>query len=112
SHTAMLMGLAEELTAARATLPGSILFIFQPAEEGVPPGEEGGAELMLKEGLFDRYHPQVVFGMHVWAALRVGDIGYRSGPLMAGVDSFSVEVKGRQSHGAQPWHSIDPIVTS
>jgi amidohydrolase len=112
SHTAMLMGLAEDLTAVRATLPGSVLFIFQPAEEGAPEGEEGGAALMLKEGLFAKYHPQVVFGMHVWAPLAVGDIGYRVGPLMAAVDSFRVLVKGRQSHGARPWQSIDPIVTS
>jgi amidohydrolase len=83
SHTAMLMGLAEELTRVRASLPGKVLFIFQPAEEGAPEGEEGGAQLMLKEGLFTRYRPQVVFGMHVWSALAVGDIGYRSGPLMA-----------------------------
>ncbi len=112
SHTAMLMGLAEELAALRATLPGNVLFIFQPAEEGAPAGEEGGAELMLKEGLFDKYRPQVVFGMHVVSALRVGEIGYRVGPFMAAVDSFTIHVKGRQSHGSRPWQSIDPIVTS
>jgi amidohydrolase len=112
SHTAMLMGLAEALTAERANLPGNVLFIFQPAEEGAPEGEEGGAQLMLKEGLFEKYKPQVVFGMHVWASLRVGDIGYRAGPLMAGVDSFKINVKGKQAHGARPWQSIDPIVTS
>src|SRR6266480_2482357 len=112
SHTAMLMGLAEELAALRTTLPGNVLFIFQPAEEGAPAGEEGGAELMLKEGLFDKYRPQVVFGMHVVSALRVGEIGYRVGPFMAAVDSFTIHVKGRQSHGSRPWQSIDPIVTS
>jgi len=112
SHTAMLMGLAEELTSLRATLPGSVLFIFQPAEEGAPEGEEGGAELMLQEGLFEKYRPQVVFGMHVWAGLAVGDIGYRAGALMAAADAFTIRVRGRQSHGARPWQAIDPIVTS
>ena len=112
SHTAMLMGLAEELSALRATLPGSVLFIFQPAEEGAPEGEEGGAALLLKEGLFDKYHPQVVFGMHVWSALAVGDLGYRVGPLMSAIDAFRVRVIGRQSHGGRPWQGIDPIVTA
>ncbi len=112
SHTAMLMGLAEELAQVRAQLPGRVLFIFQPAEEGPPEGEEGGAQLMLKEGLFEKYRPQVVFGMHVWSALRVGELGYRSGPLMAAVDSYKVHVQGRQSHGSRPWQSIDPVVTA
>jgi amidohydrolase len=112
SHTAMLMGLAGTLAAERASLPGSVLFIFQPAEEGAPEGEEGGAQLMLKDGLFEKYPPQAVFGMHVWAGQRVGQIAYRSGPLMAGVDSFKINVKGRQSHGARPWQSVDPIVTA
>jgi amidohydrolase len=112
AHTAMLMGLAEELTRLRATLPGNVLFIFQPAEEGAPEGEEGGAQLMLKEGLLSRYRPDVVFGLHVWSALAVGDIGYRSGPLMAAVDSYKIHVQGRQAHGSRPWQSIDPIVTS
>jgi amidohydrolase len=112
SHTAMLMGIAQTLATVRESLPGNILFIFQPAEEGAPVGEEGGAELMLKEGLFDRYRPQVVFGMHVWAGQNVGEIAYRIGPVMAAVDSFHIAVKGRQAHGSRPWQSIDPIVTS
>jgi amidohydrolase len=112
SHTAMLLGVAATLAAARERLPGSVLFIFQPAEEGAPEGEEGGAQLMLKEGLFERYPPQVVFGMHVWAGQRVGQIAYRSGPLMAGVDSFRINIQGKQSHGARPWQSVDPIVTA
>ena len=112
SHTAMLMGLAEELSAVRATLPGNVLFIFQPAEEGPPEGEEGGARLMLKEGIFDKYQPQVVFGLHVWSTLHVGEIGLRAGPEMAAADSFRVLVKGRQSHGSRPWGAIDPIVTA
>jgi amidohydrolase len=112
SHTAMLMGIAQIFAGVRASLPGNILFIFQPAEEGAPAGEEGGAELMLKEGLFEKYHPDVVFGMHVWAGDRVGDIAYRAGPVMAAVDSFSIQVKGRQAHGSTPWQSVDPIVAS
>jgi amidohydrolase len=112
SHTAMLMGIAQIFAGVRATLPGNILFIFQPAEEGAPAGEEGGAQLMLQEGLFDKYHPDVIFGMHVWAGDRVGEIAYRAGPVMAAVDSFTIVVKGRQAHGSRPWQSIDPIVTS
>jgi amidohydrolase len=112
SHTAMLMGIAQIFAGVRATLPGNILFIFQPAEEGAPAGEEGGAQLMLQEGLFDKYHPDVIFGMHVWAGYRVGEIAYRAGPVMAAVDSFTVVVKGRQAHGSRPWQSVDPIVTA
>ena len=112
SHTAMLMGLAQIFAGVRESLPGNILFIFQPAEEGPPVGEEGGAQLMLKEGLFEKYHPDVVFGMHVWAGNRVGDIAYRAGPVMAAVDSFNIQVKGRQAHGSAPWRSVDPIVAS
>jgi amidohydrolase len=112
SHTAMLMGIAQIFAGVRATLPGNILFIFQPAEEGAPAGEEGGAQLMLKEGLFDKYHPDVIFGMHVWSGERVGEIAYRAGPVMAAVDSFSIVVKGRQAHGSRPWQSVDPIVTA
>ncbi|MBS0365843.1 MAG: amidohydrolase [Proteobacteria bacterium] len=112
THTAMLMGLAEELTRMRERLPGQVLFIFQPAEEGAPAGEEGGAQLMLKEGLFERYRPQAVFGMHVWSGMNVGEIGYRAGPLLAAADTFTLRVQGRQSHGSQPWHSVDPIVTA
>jgi amidohydrolase len=112
SHTAMLMGIAQVLSGVRESLPGNVLFIFQPAEEGAPAGEEGGAQLMLKQGLFDKYKPDVIFGMHVWAGLRVGDIGYRAGPLMAAVDSFNIVVKGRQAHGSRPWQSIDPIVAA
>jgi amidohydrolase len=112
SHTAMLMGIAQIFAGVRATLPGNILFIFQPAEEGAPAGEEGGAQLMLQEGLFDKYHPDVIFSMHVWAGYRVGEIAYRAGPVMAAVDSFTVVVKGRQAHGSRPWQSVDPIVTA
>jgi amidohydrolase len=112
SHTAMLLGIAQILSGVRDTLSGNVLFIFQPAEEGAPAGEEGGAPLMLKEGLFDKYHPDVIFGMHVWSGQHAGDIAVRAGPVMAAVDSFTIVVKGRQSHGSRPWSAVDPIVTS
>jgi amidohydrolase len=111
-HVAVLMGVAEALTGMRASLPGTVLFIFQPAEEGAPEGEEGGAELMLKEGLFASVKPQAVFGLHMWSLMNVGQIGLRRGPAMAAVDSFKVEVIGRQAHGSRPWQSVDPIVAS
>ena len=111
-HTAVLMGVAEVLAEMRSTLPGTVLFIFQPAEEGPPAGEEGGAALMLKEGIFDGVKPEAVFGLHVWSALNTGEIGYRSGPAMAASDTFSIEVRGRQTHGSRPWQGIDPIVTA
>jgi amidohydrolase len=111
-HTAVLMGVAQTLTAMRASLPGNVLFIFQPAEEGAPEGEEGGASLMLKEGLFDKYPPKAVFGLHMWSMLNAGEIGIRAGPFMAASDSWRIEVLGRQAHGSRPWQGIDPIVTA
>jgi len=110
THTAMLMGVADILVKVRAGLKGNVLFLFQPAEEGAPEGEEGGAALMLKQGVFDRYHPQAVFGLHVVSALQVGQIGYRPGPMMAGADGYKILVQGRSSHGARPWEGVDPIV--
>src|SRR4051812_23721016 len=83
SHTAVLMGVAEALTKAKGRLRGTVVFLFQPAEEGAPPGEEGGASVMLKEGVFEKYKPEVAFGWHAWSSLATGDIGYRSGPLLA-----------------------------
>ena len=100
------------LTGMRESLPGNVLFIFQPAEEGAPDGEEGGADLMLREGVFEKYKPAAVFGLHVWASLNVGDIGYRSGPAMAAADTWQLVMNGRQSHGSRPWQGIDPIVAS
>lgn len=112
AHTAVLMGVAEAMVARRAELPGEVLLIFQPAEEGAPDGETGGAEQMLAEGVFKQFKPQAVFGLHVWSTLNAGQIGYRSGPAMAAVDSFNIVVQGKQAHGARPWAGIDPIVTS
>lgn len=112
THTAILMGVAQSLTKVRASLHGNVLFIFQPAEEGAPEGEEGGAQLMLKEGVFDKYKPDLAYGLHVFSTLKVGEIGYRSGPIMAAVNSYQIDIKGKQSHGSRPWQSIDPIVTA
>jgi amidohydrolase len=112
AHVAILMAAAQVLTAVKKDLPGTILFIFQPAEEGVPDGETGGAKQMLAEGVLDIAKPEAVFGLHVTSDLNSGDVGYRSGPLMAGSDRFSLVVAGRQTHGANPWQGVDPIVTS
>lgn len=111
-HMAMLMGAAEQLAAMKDELAGTVVFIFQPAEEGAPADEEGGAELMLKEGLFTQHKPEAVFGIHVWSAGTVGHIGYREGPLMASSDRFEITVKGQQTHGSRPWGGIDPIVAA
>ena len=112
AHTAILMGIAEALVAVRARLPGSVVLIFQPAEEGAPDGEEGGAALMLKQGVFERHRPEAAFGLHVTPIMRTGQIGYRAGPMFAASDSFRILVKGRGTHGARPWGGIDPIVTA
>jgi amidohydrolase len=110
THMAMLLGAARVLSAVRDELAGSILFIFQPAEEGAPLGEQGGAELMLKEGLFERYQPQVIFGMHIGLNMPAGSIAVRPGPAMAAVDYLRINVHGVQTHGARPWGGVDPIV--
>ena len=111
-HMAMLLGAAQALTAVRADLPGSVLFIFQPAEEGAPEGEEGGAELMLKEGLFQERKPAAIFGLHVFAGVPLNKVGYRIGPALAASDRFAIRVVGRQTHGSQPWGGVDPIVVA
>jgi amidohydrolase len=112
SHTAMLLGAAKVLAGMKQNLPGTVIFFFQPAEEGAPEGERGGASLMLDEGLFKDPKPDAVFGMHVFSTLNVGQVGYRSGPLMAGSDWFRIVVHGQQTHGARPWGGVDPIVTA
>lgn len=111
-HTAVQLGVASVLTAMKATLPGTVKFIFQPAEEGAPPGEEGGASLMVKEGVLRNPHPQVIFGLHTFAEMAVGDIGYSEGPALSASDTWEVKIVGRQSHGARPELSIDPVVTA
>jgi amidohydrolase len=111
-HMAMLMGAAEKLASIKEQVAGTVVFIFQPAEEGAPKGEEGGAELMLKEGLFKKHEPEVVFGIHVFSSVTVGHIKYREGPLMASSDRFEITVKGTQTHGSRPWRGVDPIVAA
>lgn len=112
AHTAMLLGMAQALAGMKKQLHGSVLFVFQPAEEGAPAGEQGGASLMLKEGLFRQFRPDAIFGMHVVSALNVGTVAVRPGPTMAGSDWFRMVVHGRQTHGAMPWNGVDPIVTA
>ena len=112
AHVGILLGVAEALASIKAELPGEILFVFQPAEEGPPDGEEGGAEEMLAQGIFDRFKPQAVFGLHVFSTLNAGQVGWRSGPAMAASDRFNIVVQGRQTHGSRPWGGVDPIVAS
>jgi len=111
-HVAILMGVAELLAGMKQQLSGSIKFIFQPAEEGPPPGEEGGAALMIKQGVLENPKPEVIFGLHVFAGVEAGMIAYRPGPAMASSDRIKVTVNGRQTHGALPWRGVDPIVIS
>ncbi|MBN1938254.1 MAG: amidohydrolase [Candidatus Aminicenantes bacterium] len=110
-HTAILMGAAEALAAVKDDLPGTVVFIFQPAEEGSPAGEEGGARLMVEDGVLDRPNVEAVFGLHQ-AAFEVGAIGLRAGGAMASSDSLSILVRGRQTHAAMPWMGVDPIVVA
>ena len=112
AHTAILMGVAEALVGMREQLAGEILFVFQPAEEGAPEGEEGGAGLMLKEGVFADFKPDAVFGLHVFSTLNANQIGVRAGPTMAASDRFGMTVVGRQTHGSRPWGGVDPIVAA
>jgi amidohydrolase len=111
-HIAILMGVAELLSGLRERLRGQIKFIFQPAEEGPPPGEEGGAALMIKQGVLENPAPEVIFGLHVYSGVETGKIAYRPGPTMASADRIRVVVRGSQTHGALPWRGIDPIVVS
>jgi amidohydrolase len=112
NHVAILMGVAELFAGMKDQLPGTVKFIFQPAEEGAPSGEEGGAALMVKEGAFDNPKPDAVFGLHVWGAGNVGHIGYRSGATLASADVLKIVVRGKQTHGAVPWGGVDPIVVA
>jgi len=112
THTAVLMGVAQALAGMRTDLPGEVMFVFQPAEEGAPEGEEGGAARMLAEGLFADFKPEAMFGLHVIAGIPSDVIAVRPGPFMAASDRFTITVIGRQTHGAKPWGGIDPIVTA
>jgi amidohydrolase len=112
AHTAVLMGVAEALVAMRDRLPGKVLLVFQPAEEGVPEGERGGAPLMLEQGLLEIAKPEAAFSLHVGSMLNTGQVMLRAGPHMAGSDFFQIKVTGRQSHGSRPWKGVDPIVVS
>ena len=109
-HVAILMGVAEVLASMKDKLPGTGKLLFQPAEEKLPNGEIGGSRRMLTEGAFDAPKPEVVFGLHLMSGGNTGMIGYKAGPITAGSDAFKVDVKGRQTHGSQPWSGVDPIV--
>ena len=112
AHTAILMGVAEVLAGLRAGLRGSVKFIFQPAEEMPPEGEDGGAKMMVEQGAMDNPRPAAIFGLHVTSRLPLGVIGYRPGPAMASADNLKITIHGRQTHGAMPWFGVDPIVTA
>jgi amidohydrolase len=112
SHVAMLMGAAEVLAGMKDKIKGTVVFIFQPAEEGAPAGEEGGAELMVKEGVMDNPKIDAIFGIHINSSTEVGTIKYKSGSMMAASDWFQIKVKGRQTHGAYPWLGVDPIAAA
>lgn len=109
-HVAILMGVAEVLASMKDRLPGAVKLLFQPAEEKLPNGEIGGSRRMLSEGAFDAPKPDVVFGLHLMSGGNTGMIGYKAGPITASSDAFKVDVKGRQTHGSQPWSGVDPIV--
>ena len=112
AHTAMLMGAAEVLSQVKKDLPGTVKFNFQPAEEGSLPGEEGGARLLVKEGVLENPKVAAIFGMHIDAQTAVGQLTYRPGGFMASSDEFTITVRGKGAHGASPWNSVDPVVTA
>lgn len=110
-HTAVLMGAAATLASMREDLPGTVVFLFQPAEEGAPAGERGGALVMIEEGALENPAPSAIFGLHTWPVAS-GTITYRPGGAMASADKLRIVVEGRQTHGAKPWNGVDPIVTA
>jgi amidohydrolase len=112
AHTAMLMGAAEVLSAMRARLPGTVVFIFQPAEEGPPLDEGGGAKMMIAEGALENPRPKAIFGLHVSPLSDAGTLGFRSGALMGDESNFRIVIRGRQAHAGRPWRGIDPITIS
>lgn len=112
THTAILMGVAEVLSKNKDKINGTVKFIFQPAEEGPPPGEEGGAKLMIKEGVLENPKVDAIFGLHINSETPVGTIKYKTEGMMAAVERFVIHVKGKQTHGSQPWSGVDPILIS
>lgn len=112
THIAILMGVAEILSKNKDKIKGTIKFIFQPAEEGAPPGEEGGAELMVKEGVLKNPDVDAIFGLHIGSGQPINTLAYRPGGIMAASQSFEINVKGKQTHGSTPWTGIDPIMVS
>ncbi|MAD98467.1 MAG: N-acyl-L-amino acid amidohydrolase [Flavobacteriaceae bacterium] len=112
THIAILLGVAEILSKNRDKINGTVKLIFQPAEEGAPEGEEGGAELMVKEGVLKNPDVDAIFGLHINSGTPVGQIKYRKGGIMAAAQTFTIKVKGKQSHGSRPWKGIDPILVS
>lgn len=109
-HTSVALGVATVLSGMKAELPGTVVFIFQPAEEGAPQGEEGGAALMLEEGVLGDPSPEAIFALHTIPSLEVGEVGYTPGPAMAAADTWRAAIRGQGSHGARPHESVDPIV--
>ena len=112
THIGILLGVAKILYKMRDKVPGKVKFIFQPAEEGAPPGEEGGAKLMVKEGVLKNPKVDAIFGLHISSGEQVGNISVKPEGIMAAVNSFRIDIKGRQAHGSAPWNSVDPIVTA
>ena len=112
AHTAILMGVAEILSKNKDKINGTVKFIFQPAEEGPPPGEEGGSKLMIKEGILENPKVDAIFGLHIRSGVDVGQIHYKPGGAMAAVERFTINVKGKQTHGSEPWLGVDPILIS
>ncbi len=112
THVAMLMGAAEVLSEMKADLPGTVVFVFQPAEEGAPPGEEGGADLMIEEGLLDDPKVEAMFGLHINSQTEEGTVRYKPGGAMAAADRFVIKVNGKQTHGSRPWGGVDPVTVA
>src|SRR5690606_42162970 len=109
-HVAILLGVARALVERQQTLAGAVMFVFQPSEEGPDePGAPFGARLMLDEGAWKDFPPAAGFGLHVWSGLQVGELGFRSGPLLASADEWALTVRGRQTHGSRPWDGVDPV---
>ncbi len=112
THVAILMGTAQVLASMRQALAGTVVFIFQPAEEGAPPGEEGGAKMMVEQGVLSDHDVDVIFGLHINSLTEVGKIRYKAGGTMAAADRFTIRVEGKQTHGSMPWAGADPITAS